>query len=316
VNAQGKKVSTLWTSHGSQGKPVRTTLDSHVQSAANAALSSLSTSGEIVAVDASNGHILALAGHDGVLPLPGGGLTNAQISPGITFTIVSSAALLAGGFQTQSPLPCPSEANVGGQTFKDSPGGSSSSTFASDFASGCGTAFATVSLRLTSTSLAAAEKAFGIGQSWDLKLPGFSGAAPAASGEAGLAAEAIGSDGVRMSPLGMAMIAAEVDSGVGHTPVLEASDPPASWQAPLSDGQLNALRGLMRGAVESGSASAANVPGAPVYGQAGVVQTGKNAWLSWFVGYRGSTAFTVLETGYTQSQAAASLAAAFLSALG
>ena len=55
----------------------------------------------------------------------------------------------------------------------------------------------------------------------------------------------------------------------------------------------------MRQAVQSGSAHAANVPGEPVYGQAGVVQTGAHAYLSWFVGYRGSMAVAVLETGTT-----------------
>src|SRR5262249_15927107 len=35
VNAQGKKVSTLWTSPGIKGSPVRTTIDGQVQSAAN-----------------------------------------------------------------------------------------------------------------------------------------------------------------------------------------------------------------------------------------------------------------------------------------
>lgn len=321
VDAQGKKVSTLWTSPGMKGLPLRTTIDGRVQSAAHAALASLPTAGEIVAVNASTGHILALAGHDaGDLPLPAGGLTNARISPGITFTIISSAALLAAGLPAQSPLPCLGVANVGGQTFTYTPGqfssGAFASDFAADFAAGCGTAFATVSLRLTPASLVAAEKAFGIGQSWDLRIPGFSGSAPTASGEAGLAAQAIGRGGVLMSPLAMAMVAAEVDAGVGHTPALVASDPPASWQAPLSTNELNALRGLMRKAVQSGPARVADLPGTPVHGQAGVVQTGPDAWLSWFVGYRGSMAFAVLETGHTQSQAAASLAASFLSALG
>ena len=45
-----------------------------------------------------------------------------------------------------------------------------------------------------------------------------------------------------------------------------------------------------------------------MYGQAGVVQSGKHSYLSWFVGYRGSLAVAVLETGSTASQAAAALA--------
>jgi membrane peptidoglycan carboxypeptidase len=72
----------------------------------------------------------------------------------------------------------------------------------------------------------------------------------------------------------------------------------------------------MRLAVTSGSASAADLPGTPVYGQAGVVQSGKNSFMSWFVGYRGSLAIAVLETGDTASQAAAALAGSFLKTVG
>ena len=72
----------------------------------------------------------------------------------------------------------------------------------------------------------------------------------------------------------------------------------------------------MRLAVTSGSAEAANLPGTPVYGQAGLVKAGKGSYLSWFVGYRGNLAISVLETGSTPHQAAAALAGAFLKAIG
>jgi hypothetical protein len=317
VDADGAKVATLQKFEGQPGSPVRTTLRGSVQAAASAALAAIPSAGEIVAVDSATGDILALASHnDPSTPLPPGGLLNSRIQPGIAFTIVSAAALLRGGLPASSPLPCQDVATVGGQTFTYGPGQSTSATFASDFAAGCGTAFATASLRLTWDNLAAAEKAFGLGVPWDLPVPAFSGQAVTAPGEAGLAAQAIGASGVQVSPLGMAMIAAEVDSGIGHTPALQAGDPPATWQAPLSASQLNALRGLMHKAVQSGPAHAVNLSGTPVHGQAGVVRSGPGTWLSWFVGYRGRTAFAVLQTGRTQAQAAASLAAAFLSAVG
>ncbi|MGH3280247.1 MAG: penicillin-binding transpeptidase domain-containing protein, partial [Trebonia sp.] len=86
----------------------------------------------------------------------------------------------------------------------------------------------------------------------------------------------------------------------------------ATWEPPLSGASLTELRQLMRLAVTGGAAHAADLPGAPVYGQAGVVQTGKHSYLSWFVGYRGTLAVAVLEAGNTPSQAAATLAGAFL----
>jgi membrane peptidoglycan carboxypeptidase len=121
---------------------------------------------------------------------------------------------------------------------------------------------------------------------------------------------------VLMSPLGMATMAAEVAAGTGRSPVLLPTDTPATWQAPLSGTELVELRQLMRLAVTSGSARAANLPGTAVYGQAGVVQSGKHSYLSWFVGYRGSMAVAVLESGSSASQAAAALAGTFLKAVG
>jgi membrane peptidoglycan carboxypeptidase len=207
-------------------------------------------------------------------------------------------------------------ADVGGVTFTYQPATTSSTTLATDFAAGCGTAFANMSRTLTPQQLANAERAFGIGASWQLRLQAFSGSAPAASGEASVAAQATGTGGVLMSPLGMATVAAEVASGTGRSPVLRPTDTPVTWQAPLSGADLQQLRGLMRLAVTSGSAHAADLPGTPVYGQAGVVQSGKNSFLSWFVGYRGGLAVAVLETGSSASQAAAALAGSFLKGVG
>ncbi len=77
-----------------------------------------------------------------------------------------------------------------------------------------------------------------------------------------MAAQTIGQSGVLMSPLGMAMVAAEVDSGVGLSPQLVAGDPAAStWSAPMSAASLSELRQLMRLAVKSGAAHPADLPG-------------------------------------------------------
>ena len=315
VNAAGRTVATLSTVAGQAGTPVRTTIDSHDQAAAVAALAAQRNSGEIVAVDSSTGDVSTLAAHQaGSVPLPPDGPLAAKLQPGMAFSIVSAAALLGiGDVSTSQPLPCQNVADVGGQTFTYQPGPTASTTFAADFADGCGTAFATMSEKLTARQLSAVERSFGIGTQWNLRVPAFSGSAAAVTGQAGVAAQATGTGGVLMSPLGMAMVAAEVDAGTGRTPVLVAADPPATWQAPLSTSKLGELRQLMRQAVQSGSARAANVRGEPVYGQSGVVQTGAHAYLSWFVGYRGSMAVAVIETGTTQAQTAAALAGAFLS---
>ena len=142
---------------------------------------------------------------------------------------------------------------------------------------------------------------------------------PAATTDGQLARETIG-QGVQVSPLGMALIAAEVDSGVWRSPVLVTKPPDgaASVRSPLTPGALTSLRALMREAVTSGSAKSANVSGAPVYGQTALVQTGRGRsaqWQSWFVGYRGDVAFTVLTSSQSPETSASALAAQFLRAL-
>jgi cell division protein FtsI/penicillin-binding protein 2 len=314
VNSAGHTVARLWNEAGHPGAPLRTTLSSTAQQAAAAALAAQSGSGEIVAVDAGSGDIRALASRQsGSIPLPDGGSTlTGKVAPGMSFSIVSAAALLTAHVAENQPLPCQPTATVGGVTFSYQSSGPSTATFASDFATGCGTAFATLSRTLTASQLTAAERGFGIGSSWHLGVPAFSGSASTVSGAAEMAAQAIGQSGVLMSPLGMAMVAAEVDSGVGLSPQLVAGDPAAATQAPMPAASLSELRQLMRLAVKSGAAHPANLPGAEVYGQAGVVKTGANAYLSWFVGYRGDLAVAAIETGSTANQAAASLAGDFL----
>ena len=321
VNAAGHSIRTLWNSAGGHaGTPVRTTLDGQQQTAAVSALAAQPNSAEIVAVDTQTGAIRVLASRNarGTQPLPKGGTLSARVEPGMAFSIVSAAALLSTGIDPSHPLPCEPVADVGGETFTYQPAPSGTATLATDFAEGCGTAFANMSRTLTAQQLTSMERGFGIGAAWKLPLPEstFSGAAPAVSGEAQVAAQATGAGGVLMSPLGMATVAAEVAAGTGHSPVLIPTDTAATWQAPLTATQLSQLRQLMRLAVTSGSAHAADIPGAPVFGQAGVVQSGQHSYVSWFVGYRGGLAVAVLETGTTASQAAAALAGKFFGKAG
>ncbi len=321
VNAAGHSIRTLWNSAGGHaGTPVRTTLDGQQQTAAVSALAAQPNSAEIVAVDPQTGAIRVLASRNapGTQPLPKGGTLSARVEPGMAFSIVSAAALLSTGIDPSHPLPCEPVADVGGETFTYQPAPSGTATLATDFAEGCGTAFANMSRTLTAQQLTSMERGFGIGAAWKLPLPGstFSGAAPAVSGEAQVAAQATGTGGVLMSPLGMATVAAEVAAGTGHSPVLIPTDTAAAWQAPLTATQLSQLRQLMRLAVTSGSAHAADIPGAPVFGQAGVVQSGRHSYVSWFVGYRGGLAVAVLEAGTTAGQAAAALAGKFFGKAG
>jgi cell division protein FtsI/penicillin-binding protein 2 len=314
VTSAGTQVGVLARWPGTAGTPVRTTISSKVQGAALAALGEASGSGTIVAVQASTGQVLAIAQHHA----PGSRATadalNARLTPGTAFTIVSAAALLGTGLKAGSLISCENSFTVGGQTFTFD-GTGATKPFSAVFADDCGTAFAGASERLSPGQFDQVVKGFGIGADWSsLPVPAFSGSVPLAAGVADLAAETIGQGNVQMSPLAMTMVAAAVDWGSWHTPrfVADSADPSGTA---LSPSAMSELRSLMRNAVRSGAARGADLPGTPVYGQVGLVRTG-SAWTSWFVGFRGDIAFTVIESGKTPKLSAAALAGAFLSALG
>jgi cell division protein FtsI/penicillin-binding protein 2 len=312
VTSAGTPVGVLQQWPGTPGIPVRTTINSKVQRAALAALDGASGSGAIVAVQASTGQVLAVAQHHAPGSQAAADALNSRLTPGTAFTIVSAAALLGSGLKTNSPISCEGSFTVGGHTFKGGTG--TTKPFSDDFADDCGTAFAGASERLTTSEFDQVVKGFGIGADWSsLPVPAFSGSVPSAAG-ADLAAETIGQGNVQMSPLAMAMVAAAVDSGSWHTPLfVEGSSDPSGIA--LNPSNMSELRSLMRSAVRSGAAQAASLPGAPVYGQVGLVHTG-STWTSWFVGFRDNIAFTVIESGRTSQLSAAALAGAFLSALG
>ena len=314
VNSAGAQTSVLAQWPGAAGTPVHTTINPTVQNAALTAFDGVSSSGEIVAVQALTGKVLAVAQHQASGILPAGGPLNAELVPGNAFTIVSAAALVSNGLA--APISCANSFTVGGQTFT-SYGTGEQKPFSTAFAEGCSTAFAELSERLTASQWAQVVREFGIGSNWSqLPVPAFSGSVPSTAGDdADLAAQTIGQGNVRMSLLSMAMVAATVDAGRWHVPqVIQASPDPASTSgASLDPDMLSGLRGLMRGAVRSGAAHAANLSGAQVYGQVGLVHTG-SGWMSWFVGYRGDIAIAAIESGKTAKLSAAALAGAFFSA--
>jgi cell division protein FtsI/penicillin-binding protein 2 len=320
-NASGGQVKVLkrWT--GSDGSPVKTTLDSRAQIAADSALARLPRSAAIVAVQAGTGRILAVAAHHAgrmpaVSPLAG------RYEPGQVFTIVSTAALLETGFDPRSQVPCKSENTVGNIRFTNHPpevGLGSQPAFSVDFAHACGTAFAGLFQQLTPSELSSAAKRFGIGATWQLRVDSYSGTIGAPQGYGQIAATAIGADGVRVSPLDMALAVGLVQSGAWHVPELVTGQTAAPGLAaagrPFSSQVIGDLRKLMRSAVRHGAGRAADVGGSPVFGQVGssvLSPGGKGMRTSWFVGYQGKIAFAVVELTRSPSMSAAPLAGAFL----
>jgi cell division protein FtsI/penicillin-binding protein 2 len=319
-SASGQVVSVLKTWSGRAGTNVTTTINAGVQNAADAAVGSASGSAAIVAVSASTGKVLAVAssqanGMPAVDPLDG------HYPPGQAFTIVSAEALLDGGFNPDTPIPCIASNEVGGQDFTNDPPEPDlgpQPPFSTDFANACGTAFAGLSLRLTAKDLQGAASGFGLGANWQFPLSSFSGAMQSPSDQAELAEDSIGNGSVQVSPLGMALAAAVVQSGTWHDPslVTGTADPGLTTRAPFGSGVVSSLRTLMRSTVTSGAGLAANAPGTPAYGQTGSAPMSSGGLrATWFVGYQGSVAFAVLELTNSASVSAAPLAGQFLSHL-
>jgi len=318
LQQSGLPAVRLKTWPGTPGKPVHTTLNSTVQVAADHALASQATSGAIVAVQARTGKILAVAsrtarGMPSLSPLAG------AYRPGQAFTIISSAAILSAKLlKPNGPVPCPPTNSVLGRSFRNNPpvsGMGDNPSFRTDFAHGCSTAFAGgLADELDARDLTKASQQFGIG-GWKLPVTSyFAGQIGQPVNSGAVAEDLVGSGNVRVSPLGMALAASEVDSGSWHAPSLvtgltdQTTTPPKG----LSRQVLAELRSMMRTAAGTGRTAVADV-GKDVYGQAGSAPYGSgHLWLNWFVGYRGGVAFAVVDVSKSADTSAAPLAGSFL----
>lgn len=300
VNSEGRQSGVLAEFPGRESRPVHTTIDADAQRAAERALRDLDSPAAFVAVQASTGNVLAVANR------PVRSTHNraflGKYRPGSAFKVVATEALLSSGVQPSSPVPCPEQRIVSGETFRNDqvrfPGGEAPS-FRADFANSCDTAFVGLSRKLSDGALQEAASTFGIGGQWDLPLPVFTGTVPKSADEAGKAAATVGRGSVRVSPLGMALTAAAVGSGTWRPPTLvtEPSRQSGSEPRSLPIGHADELRGLMREAVESGTARDADLPGPQVHGTTGTATRSGGAPDSWFLGYRGDLAFALVVEG-------------------
>jgi cell division protein FtsI/penicillin-binding protein 2 len=300
-NKAGKRIKVLHRWLGEQSSNVETTIDGRVQQAASQALTGLGLSASIVAVKAGGGQILAVERHN-VRGMPVLSPLDGQYQPGQTFTIVSTAAMLA--TRTVTPRtrnPCLKTNRVGGQAFSNIPpepnlgAGPKLSTL---FAHACSTAFVGLSYELSPRNLTGEAAKFGIGAPWSLPIPAFTGriANPDTNARE-LAEDTVGTGTVRVSPLDMALVAGAVDSGSWRAPTLVSG--PATQQptkSALSSRVAAELRSFMRATVTSGAARDADVPGVHLYGQVGTAPVPGHSHLRaiWFVGFRGSVAFSVV----------------------
>jgi cell division protein FtsI/penicillin-binding protein 2 len=300
-DGSGRLLSTLFSVAGYAGSPVPTTLNLRLQQAAESALPRTSRPAALVAVQASTGQILAIANRPADSTYDVG--LDGGYPPGSTFKVVTTAALLARGFDPSSHVTCPPSITVDGKSFTNYAGESSSgASFVEDFAKSCNDAFISLAPRLRPGDIAAEARRFGFGSHWTLPLASYSGQAPAPANAIERAADVIGQGRILASPMNMALVAAAVDSGSWRPPSLVVASGQGQLTSPhsIDAATVSELHRLMRAVVTSGTGTAANLPGAPVFGKTGTAEFGSGnppATDAWFMGFRGDIAFAVVVQG-------------------
>ncbi|HSR24764.1 MAG TPA: penicillin-binding transpeptidase domain-containing protein, partial [Candidatus Eisenbacteria bacterium] len=281
--SNGSTVQVLHQFEGKPGEPLRITLDPRMQRAAETALAQAKSPAALVAIRPSTGEVLAAA------DAPADSSFNrafvGHYAPGSTFKVVSATALVSKGLRPSDPVPCPESVTIEGKKFVnyDALGSLGTVPFERDFAMSCNTAFIGATRSLPRTGLHDAAALYGLGRKWDVGVPAFSGSVPTAASAVEQAADTIGQGKVVVSPLGMAVVAAGVESGTPRLPVLVVSRSAAPL--PALPGQVGGtVRSLMLLTAKTGTAKVIDLPGTPVGGKTGTAEYGtsnpprKHAW--------------------------------------
>ncbi len=320
-NAAGAPVQTLTTFQGHPGRPVITTIDPGVQRAAEAALAGEHRNVAMVAIRASTGQVLAVVS-DPVSDAYDQALEG-EYPPGSTFKVLTSTALIRAGLSPSSSATCLPTVTVDGEVFNNAEGEQPVQNLAQAFTESCNTAFISLATaHLHPADFTSAASLYGLRASPQPGLPAFGAVVPRPTGLTSLAATAIGQAGVVFSPLGMATVAAAIDSGAVRQPVLVSGSPDAGVPAqPLPASVTAALRPMMADVVTSGTASGTGLPSG-THAKTGTAQYysgGKQRIDAWLMGYDGDVAFAIVvqnSGGINGGPLDGPLIAKFLSALG
>lgn len=312
VDSAGHDLQTLVGSTGDQVKPVTSTLDASVQTAAQSVVDGYGGKAVIMAIQPSTGGLLAVAQNAQATDSPFSGL----YPPGSTFKIVTATAVLEAGIATtDTSLPCPLTEQIGTRTISNEGFALGTTTMQEAFAKSCNTTFGQLASQLPANGLATTAGQYGLSADYTIPgLPTQTGKVVPPTDPDQQVEDGIGQGNVQVSPFGEALMAATVAAGHAVTPRLwqdEDTTVGTGYTAPPA-GVLASLRSMMRAVVTDGTGTGAAGSGL-VYGKTGTAQTGTGADAhGWFVGYRGDLAFVVFLQDANDSHPAVTLAAQFL----
>ena len=295
VGPSGATEATLETVPDRPGTAVRTTIDLVVQRDAADALASAPAEAALVAIDAPTGKVVAAADTAQGSDLALGG----EQPPGSTMKIITSTALIEKGLTPLSPAKCPPVITVDGEKIHNAEANEGAvPNLLAAFTVSCNTAFIGLTMaNLDNTSLHAAASLYGIGGKWDAGLPVFTGNVPVSDGQTDLAASAIGQSRVVLSPLDLAMVAADIDTGTVRPPWVTVGAPAASAPTSPLPSVLDAdLKEMMLSVVQHGTAAGVGLPPG-TYAKTGTAEYGSGTPLSidaWLAGFNGRIAFAMV----------------------
>jgi hypothetical protein len=257
----------------------------------------------MVVIQPSTGRILAIANNNGLNDFA----LTAEVAPGSTMKVITSAALFNAGVLTPSTaVECPKAYTVTGITYHNDKGESepAGTPFMTDFAQSCNNAFTQQWSHLSGALASTAKEYFGLNQNWDIGITGKSGSyfsAPASASGSELAQEAFGQGDLTASPIAMASVAATVGHGSFEQPYLVPGTKQVT-ATPLPQTTDTYLKEMMRAVVTTGTAAGLGFgPGVIAKtGTADIQNQGKPN--SWLIAYDSSQDLAVgclvLDAGY------------------
>jgi peptidoglycan glycosyltransferase len=226
--------------------------------------------------------------------------------PGSTFKVVTAAAALENGVTMSEELPSPTVLDVPQtsadiRNFGGSSCGSGQLTLTEALEISCNTTFAGLGIRLGSQKLAAEAEKFGFNQPSPYELPAATSVIPERQDVPATAQSAIGQRDVRVSPLQMASVAATIANGgrrmapfVGQEVVSDKGKVVKRFEGEdlgqaVPERVAGDLTDMMRQVVESGTGTAAKIPGLQVAGKTGTAQHAQGRPPhAWFIGFTSS----------------------------
>jgi penicillin-binding protein 2 len=342
VDAKGRRLRALGTQDPVPGATLRLAMDLEVQKAAEKGLAG--RKGAAVAIDPRDGRVIAMASFPAFNPNllarrplkqkvykeqiePGlfNRATMAEMPPGSTYKIVTSAAGLAmGRIDANTSFYCGGGINIGKGFFKHCHSTHGSVNLNRALAASCDVYYYRLGEMIGPTQLAAWSKKFGLGEGTGIDFPSDQdGIIPSPAWKKKMAPifknpddnwypgdtanMAIGQGDVLTTPLQMAQVAGAIGNGgtvwkprvllraissADKNKVLYEMKPEASHQLGLTSEQLHLIAQGMRSVIAGpgGTGHAANLSGVMVAGKSGSAEKrgtggGRGATHAWFVCY-------------------------------